>query len=263
MSTTNSFPPQARPYSQQAPPAASVQPLSIITPATLSTPVTTAIVYCEGNFASPDGKTANGLVRHSEKYKILSIIDSEKAGLDAGMVLDDKANAIPICRDLDDSLAQADEVPNTFIFGMAPASGMLSPHERGVVLEAMELGMNIVNGLHEFLNDDPVFAAASVANNVTILDIRKPPAKKDLRMFSGRIAEVTCPCIAVLGTDGAIAFDRGGALSLSPLDTGAVDLERSGRGRPSGSTGAQLYQPSQCGVRARNAGRTTCGAAGH
>jgi len=204
MSTVHLYPPKARPYSQQAPPVASVQPLATVTPSTSSTPVTTAIVYCEGNFAAPDGKTANGLVRHSEKYKILSIIDSEKAGLDAGMVLDDQSKDIPICRDLDDSLAQAAEVPDTFIFGMAPASGMLSPHERGVVLEAMVHGMNIVNGLHEFLNDDPVFAAASVANNVTILDIRKPRAKKDLRLFSGRIAEVTCPCIAVLGTDGAI-----------------------------------------------------------
>jgi hypothetical protein len=44
----------------------------------------TAIVYCEANFGAIDGKTANGLVRRSEKYEILSVIDSEKAGLDAG-----------------------------------------------------------------------------------------------------------------------------------------------------------------------------------
>ncbi|MBK5289688.1 MAG: DUF1611 domain-containing protein, partial [Acidimicrobiia bacterium] len=36
----------------------------------------TAIVYCEANFGAMDGKTANGLVRHSEKYEICSIIDS-------------------------------------------------------------------------------------------------------------------------------------------------------------------------------------------
>ena len=34
--------------------------------------VATAIVYCEANFGAIDGKTANGLVRHSQKYKILS-----------------------------------------------------------------------------------------------------------------------------------------------------------------------------------------------
>ena len=166
--------------------------------------VATAVVYCEANFGAIDGKTANGLVRHSEKYEILSVIDSEKVGLDAGVVLGDEPNAIPICRDLADALAHAGEVPDYYIFGMAPSSGMLSTHERGLVLEAIDLGMNIVNGLHEFLNDDPEFAAASAARNVEILDVRKPRAKKDLRTFSGRIAEVTCPRIAVLGTDCAI-----------------------------------------------------------
>ncbi|MGC1509362.1 DUF1611 domain-containing protein [Ketobacter sp.] len=165
---------------------------------------TTAIVYCEGNFAANDGKTANGLVRHSEKYKILSVIDSEKAGLDSGTILDDKPNNIPICKDLADALLNAGKIPDYFIFGMAPASGMLSIHERGLILEAMSHGMNIVNGLHEFLNDDPVFIAACESSQVKILDIRKPRAKKDLRLFTGRISEVTCPRIAVLGTDCAI-----------------------------------------------------------
>lgn len=163
-----------------------------------------AIVYCEGNFGAVDGKTANGLVRHSEKYEILSVIDSKKAGLDTGEVLDGAANGIPIYTDLAEALEQAGSVPDYFIFGMAPSSGMLSTLERGIVVEAMSHGMNIVNGLHEFLNDDRVFATACLTHNVTILDIRKPRAKKDLRLFSGRIAEVTCPRIAVLGTDCAI-----------------------------------------------------------
>ena len=68
----------------------------------------------------------------------------------------------------------------------------------------MERGMSIVNGLHDFLSDDPELAAVSAANDVEIIDVRKPRAKKDLHMFSGRIAEVSCPRIAVLGTDCAI-----------------------------------------------------------
>ena len=178
----------------------------------------TAVVYCEGNFGEIDGKTANGLVRHSEKYEILSVIDSEKAGLDTGMVLDNEPNAIPVCRDLADSLAQAKSVPDYFVFGMAPSSGMLSKHERGLVLEAMSHGMSIVNGLHEFLNDDPVFAAACLASNVEIVDVRKPRDKKDLEMFSGRIAEVACPIIAVLGTDCAI-----GKRTTASIITGALN----------------------------------------
>ena len=166
--------------------------------------VQTAIIYCEANFGAIDGKTANGLVRHSEKYRVLAVIDSEKTGLDSGEVLGEEPNAIPICRNLAAAIAHAGSLPDYFIFGMAPANGMLSSHERGLVLEAIDLGMNIVNGLHEFLNDDPVFAAASAAKNVEILDIRKPRCKKDLRLFSGRIMDVTCPRIAVLGTDCAI-----------------------------------------------------------
>jgi uncharacterized NAD-dependent epimerase/dehydratase family protein len=164
----------------------------------------TAVVYCEANFGAMDGKTANGLVRHSEKYEILSVIDSEKSGLDAGEVLGDKPNGIPICADLAEAITLAGRVPDFFILGMAPLSGMLSPLERGVVLDAIGRGMHIVNGLHEFLNDDPEFTAATAAHNVTILDVRRPREKKDLRMFSGSIAKVTCPRIAVLGTDGAI-----------------------------------------------------------
>ena len=168
------------------------------------TKVPTAVVYCEANFGAIDGKTANGLVRHSEKYQIVAVIDSEKNGLDSGEVLDQESNGIPICRTLADAIDHLGSTPDYFIFGMAPASGMLSSHERGVVLEAIDLGINIVNGLHEFLTDDPAFAAASAAKNVEILDIRKPRAKKHLRLFSGRIAEVSCPRIAVLGTDCAI-----------------------------------------------------------
>jgi uncharacterized NAD-dependent epimerase/dehydratase family protein len=164
----------------------------------------TAVVYAEAFFGTSDGKTANGLVRHSEKYEILSVIDSTKAGLDAGAFLDDRPNGIPICAHLTDAIALAGRTPDFFILGMAPLSGMLSPLERGVVLDAMARGMHIVNGLHEFLNDDPEFAAAKDAHHVTILDVRRPRPKKDLRMFNGSIATVICPRIAVLGTDGAI-----------------------------------------------------------
>ena len=193
--------------------------------------VATAIIYCEGNFGAIDGKTANGLIRRSEKYNILSVIDSEKAGLDTGMVLDNKANAIPICRDLADALEQAGSVPDYYIFGMAPSSGMLSKHERSLVLEAMSHGMNIVNGLHEFLNDDPVFAAASVASKVEILDVRKPRDKRDLRLFSGRINEVTCPRIAVLGTDCAIGKRTTGTILTRALNECGIKTVMVGTGQ--------------------------------
>ena len=73
---------------------------SVSSPAPVSLPSlpegSTAVVYCEGQFGEQDGKTANGLVRHSEKYEILSVIDSTHAGADAGLVLDGTPNGIPV-----------------------------------------------------------------------------------------------------------------------------------------------------------------------
>lgn len=164
----------------------------------------TAVVFCEGNFGRVDGKTANGLVRHSEKYQILSVIDTTKAGMDSGDVLGEKPNGIPVYESLGEAVANAPSIPDFFIYGVAPATGMLSVVEREIILDAMAFGINIVNGLHEFLNDDAEFAAASLANNVTIIDIRKPRPKNELRLFNGSINSVSCPKIAVLGTDCAI-----------------------------------------------------------
>jgi uncharacterized NAD-dependent epimerase/dehydratase family protein len=203
----------------------------------------TAIVYCEANFGAIDGKTANGLVRYSERYEILSVIDSEKAGLDAGTVLDGKPNAIPICRDLAESLEKAVTVPEYFIFGMAPSSGMLSLHERALVLEAISRGMNIVNGLHEFLNDDPVFKAACAASNVEILDVRRPPDKKDLHVFTGDIEWVTCPVIAVLGTDCAIGKRTTATILTQALNHRGVKTVMIGTGQTGLIQGARYGVP--------------------
>ena len=82
---------------------------------------------------------------------------------------------------------------------------MLSPAERTVVLDAISPGMGIVNGLHEFLNDDPEFAAAAAAHGVTILDVRRPAGQEGpAHVQRPHRRRSTCPRIAVLGTDGAI-----------------------------------------------------------
>jgi uncharacterized NAD-dependent epimerase/dehydratase family protein len=190
-----------------------------------------AVVYCEANFGASDGKTANGLVRHSERYEIVAVIDSRQAGHDSGNVLGDGPNGIPIVSDLAEAVRLHGLVPDFLIFGVAPSSGMLSPAERRVMLGAMEQGISIVNGLHEFLNDDPEFAASAAAHGVTILDVRRPRDKKDLRMFSGRIAEVTCPRIAVLGTDGAVGKRTTATILTKALNESGIKAVMVGTGQ--------------------------------
>ena len=162
-----------------------------------------AVIYCEKNLGTMDGKTANGLIRYSEKYKIIAVIDSSKAGQDAGVVVCGKNNGIPVYKDLSQTL-KSDLSPQYFIYGMAPRDGKFSPGDRHILFSAMEKGMNIVNGLHEFLGDDKEFVAKSRSCYVTIQDIRKPKTAKELTLFTGQIFNVKCPKIAILGTDTSI-----------------------------------------------------------
>jgi len=113
-----------------------------------------ALVFSENEFGKIDGKVANGLVRYSEKYQIVGIIDSTKAGLDAGECLDGIKNGIPIFRSIDDAIENLNYIPKYFIYGIAPLAPFLDKEQRQVIITAMEKGMNIVNGLPEFFTDD-------------------------------------------------------------------------------------------------------------
>jgi len=192
---------------------------------------TTAVIYCEGQFGEQDGKTANGLVRHSEKYEILSVIDSTHAGADAGMLLDGTTIGIPILDGLTAAIAHAGHVPDYLICGVAPADGLLSPGQRTVLLDGIARGMHIINGLHEFLTDDAEFVAASLLAGVAITDIRRPKEKKELHLFSGRIFDVTCPRIAILGTDGAIGKRTTATLLVRALNDHGIHAVMVGTGQ--------------------------------
>ena len=161
----------------------------------------TALVYCENQFGLVDGKTAAGLVRHSEIYTIVGVLDSSLAGKDAGEVLGNVKNHIPIFADLEDALSKLAVVPDCYIYGKAPLDAYISLGERSLILAAMAQGMDIINGLHQFFSDDREFAQQAALYGVKITDIRKPPQLSDLHVFTGQIARVNIPVIAILGTD--------------------------------------------------------------
>ena len=56
-----------------------------------------AIVLTNGILTHSDAKTAHGLIRGTERFKIVGVVDDENlAGQDAGVVLDGKNRNIPI-----------------------------------------------------------------------------------------------------------------------------------------------------------------------
>jgi len=164
----------------------------------------TAVILCDGFFATTNGKTAHGLVRGSARYRILGVIDPPTAGRDAGEVLDGHTRGIPIFASLAEALDRLLEKPDYAILGVATHGGRLTPELRASLGEALERGISIVNGLHELASEDAGLAQIAARTGAIMTDVRKVPSRERLHFWTGEITRLPTPRIAVLGTDCAV-----------------------------------------------------------
>jgi len=179
-----------------------------------------AVILCDGYFGQSTGKTANGLVRYSKRYEIAGVIDYTKAGHDAGEVLDGKPNGIPIVANLKEAIDRCQ--PETLIIGVATFGGYIPKEFRPVIREAIEHRLNVVAGLHEFLNDDPEFVKLAETQGVRLVDVRKPRPIRESKQFSDLARKLPCLRIPVLGTDGAIGKRTTALLLTDALNAAGV-----------------------------------------
>jgi len=163
-----------------------------------------AIILTNGILQHSDAKTAHGLIRGTERFKIVAVVDDEKtAGKDAGEVLDGTPRNIPIFASLDSALKT---IPNIhyLIIGIATVGGVLPLPMIAIIQKAIRSGISIVNGLHDYLSDRPEIADLAKEHHVELIDVRKPKARKDLHFWTGDILQVKTPIIAVMGMDCAM-----------------------------------------------------------
>ena len=201
-----------------------------------------AVVFCEGAFETPNGKTAHGLVRRTRRYEVLSVIDSTCAGRDAGDVLDGKTRSIPIVPSVQaavDSAKRTGRPATHFVVGLAPDGGRLEPRHRGAVREALELGLNVDSGLHDFLSEDRELAELARARGRTIRDVRKPPPREALHFYSGKIGDVDSLKIAILGTDSAVGKRTTAWVLVDALAAACAPAEIVGTGQTAWMQGAR------------------------
>src|ERR1700720_4386658 len=90
----------------------------------------TAIILCDGRYGTINGKTAHGLVRGTDRYGILAVVDSLLAGRDAGEVLDGVRRNIPIAGSIDEALERLSPKPDYAIVGIATSGGRLTTELR-------------------------------------------------------------------------------------------------------------------------------------
>lgn len=162
-----------------------------------------ALVLTGGILHDIHAKTAHGLIRGSERFDIVGIIDPINAGRDAGEVIGEKFAGIPVYYTVSECKAEHPDVKYAII-GIATKGGVIPPDLQEFLKDSMNNGLSIVNGLHQHVADIPELAAIAHYKEVSLYDIRKPKPFIEARFWNGDILEVECPKIAVLGTDCAL-----------------------------------------------------------
>ncbi|TDQ32293.1 DUF1611 domain-containing protein [Zeaxanthinibacter enoshimensis] len=200
-----------------------------------------ALVYCEGAFNTPNGKTAHGLVRFTERYEVVGVLDEKYAGGDAGEILDGRPNGIPVFKDLSEAIEKlgTDNLPQSLVIGLAPDGGRLPKIAKTTIKRALELGWNVDSGLHDFLTNDPELTALAKEKGVRIRDVRKTPDRDQLHFFTGDIEKVDCLKLAVLGTDSALGKRTTSWILVHGLRDAGLKAEMIGTGQTAWMQGAK------------------------
>ena len=155
------------------------------------------VILAEGQFGETASKTAIGVIRYA-RDTVVAILDSTRAGRNVGEWLGPLYD-IPIVATLDEALALT---PSTLLLGTAPVGGRIPPTWRATILQAIEAGLDVISGLHEFISDDVEFASAAATHGVELVDHRKPPERHEVS--TGRPHKPGKQVVLTVGSDCAI-----------------------------------------------------------
>jgi uncharacterized NAD-dependent epimerase/dehydratase family protein len=181
------------------------------------------LILAEGKSADPHyGKTARGVLRYSEQ-PVVAILDSTRAG--------ETHEGLPVVASVNDALCFN---PTTALVGVATQGGRFPPAWRELLRACIAQGLDVENGLHEFLSDDPELSELAARHRVELRDLRKPPP--DLNVPTGENLEVDARIVLTVGSDCAI-----GKMTVS------LELDREAKRRgersvfvPTGQTGIAI-----------------------
>ena len=124
------------------------------------------VILTDGRTTPTAAKTASCVVRYKPE-EVVALLDTTQPGKTAGELLG-VGGSIPVVAKLADAPGA-----NTLLIGIAPSGGKLPAAWRSILLEAIDRGMNLVSGLHDFLCNDPEISAAAAKKGVEIQDVRR------------------------------------------------------------------------------------------
>lgn len=155
--------------------------------------------------------------------KVVALLDTERAG--------ETEEGFAILGSVDDALSLG---PNTALVGVATSGGRFPPAFREQIRTCVSKGLDVENGLHEFLTDDAELVELARTHDVELRDLRKPPP--DLNVPTGENLELPARIVLTVGSDCAI-----GKMTV------ALELDREAKRRgvasqfvPTGQTGIAI-----------------------
>jgi uncharacterized NAD-dependent epimerase/dehydratase family protein len=163
-----------------------------------------------------------GVVRYGTD-PVVAIVDSERPG--------DAYEGIPIVGTVEHGLRFE---PTTALVGVATQGGRFPPAWRELLKRCIAAGLDLENGLHEYVTDDAELVALAKRYGVELRDLRKPPP--GLNVPTGENLQVPARIVLTVGSDCAI-----GKMTVA-LE---LDLETKRRGIrsvfvPTGQTGIAI-----------------------
>jgi len=153
----------------------------------------------EGSANPRKAKTSRGVLLYSE-FESVGLIDSTSVGKTA-QELFGCGGDIPAKATLAEFL-EGDKPANTLIVGVTPVGGQMPESMKTIVVEAIEHGMDVWSGLHEFLNEDPFLKELAERHGATLWDVRKPG--KNLPVGHGHCLDAKSYIALFVGTDCAL-----------------------------------------------------------
>jgi uncharacterized NAD-dependent epimerase/dehydratase family protein len=181
------------------------------------------LILAEGRSDDPHyGKTAYGVLRYRPE-EVVAVLDSQSTATEL--------EGFPLVRTVGEGRRYE---PTTALVGVATQGGRFPPAWRELLKDCIRDGLDVENGLHEFISTDPELVLLAREHGSELRDLRLPPPHLDVSTGANLMHGATT--ILTVGSDCAI-----GKMTVS------LELDREARRRgwrsefvPTGQTGIAI-----------------------
>jgi uncharacterized NAD-dependent epimerase/dehydratase family protein len=149
------------------------------------------LILAEGRSGDPHfGKTARGVMRYRPQ-DVVAVLDSTSSAFEH--------EGFPLVRTVEEATQYG---PTVALVGVATQGGRFPPAWRELLRDCISGGLDVENGLHEFVSTDPELTELAREHGVELRDLRMPPP--GLNVPTGANLTHGATVVLMVGSDCAI-----------------------------------------------------------